>query len=311
MRPVRMTFGAARAVFRALRMRPALVHLHDPELIPWIWIFRLFGVKTIFDAHEDITATGQKAYVRRLAAPLARLSGHGLLWIVNHFSTGVVTATPEIRSQFNDGKIAVVQNFPVLASSTLLDSRTEERNSLVYVGWLTEARGAWQMLDAIAVLGETHSARLRIAGWIAEPLLSQLRRHPGWLSVDFLGGLDRDEVTHLLHSSTAGIVVFLPSKNHIASQPTKMFEYMAAEIPVIASDYPLWRQMVLDEGAGVVVDPEDVSAIVKAAADLFDDPTAGRRMGAAGRRIAERERNWTNEGVALLDLYRELVGAPS
>ena len=53
-RLIRMTWGCARAVAKALSLRPALVHLHDLEPIPWIPILKSRGALVVFDAHEDI-----------------------------------------------------------------------------------------------------------------------------------------------------------------------------------------------------------------------------------------------------------------
>ena len=136
-----------------------------------------------------------------------------------------------------------------------------------------------------------------------------MQEHPGWRHAEFLGSLDRPALAELLADSTIGVVLFLPEPNHVKSQPTKMFEYMAAGLPVLASDYPLWRELVLPAGAGRVVDPLDVEAIVREATFLLDHPSERAQMGRQGRRLVETTRNWRIEGERLVRFYDDLSGA--
>ena len=122
-----------------------------------------------------------------------------------------------------------------------------------------------------------------------------------------MGFLDRHGINALYGRSIAGLVLLLPVKNYINSQPIKMYEYMAAGLPVIASDFPLWREVVEGIGCGVCVSPFDTEAVAKAIDSLLGDPERAQRMGERGRRAVEERYNWTREEEALLDLYVLLV----
>ena len=306
-RAIRMTWGTARAVFTALRLRPRLVHLHDPELLPWLVIFRLFKIKVVFDSHEDIPASmSYKGYLGRwtvVASTLSRI----LLRFVDRAASGVVAATPTIASAFRNPRTVVVQNFPILDEWTTSMSAAHLPPRLVYIGSLSQERGAAQMLEVINNLGRDYGARLQIAGWASEQLLESMRSHPGFRYVEFLGSMSREEVRSLLAESTIGVVLFQPSPNHVSSQPTKMFEYMAAGLPVLASDFPLWRNLILTEHVGVVADPTNVLALTEAARSLLDDPLAAAEMGRRGRSLAQQQHNWRVEALALQRLYEELL----
>jgi glycosyltransferase involved in cell wall biosynthesis len=91
--------------------------------------------------------------------------------------------------------------------------------------------------------------------------------------------------------------------NHIDAQPNKMFEYMSAGLPLIASDFPLWREIVEGNDCGVCVDPADPAAIAEAIDRLVENPDLARRMGENGQRAVHERYNWAIEEKKLLALY--------
>jgi glycosyltransferase involved in cell wall biosynthesis len=306
-RVVRMLTGSGRAVLEAIRLRPNVVHIHDPELIPWLPLLRLFGIRAVFDSHEDIAATMlHKPYLGPAARKAAEVLGKFLVSVADRSASGIVSATPTIAEGYQNTRSCVVQNFPILDHWATGD-RAPGANRLVYIGGLTEERGAWQMLDALALLHASHAATLTLAGPIPASLQKELEQHAAWAYVDYRGILSRAEVSDLLSECSVGVVLFQPLPNHVNSQPTKMFEYMAAGLPVLASDYPLWRRLVCDAGIGVVATPTDPNAIAAAARMIFDDPDGARAMGRVGRRVIEEERNWPNEAEILLNFYERLL----
>jgi glycosyltransferase involved in cell wall biosynthesis len=93
----------------------------------------------------------------------------------------------------------------------------------------------------------------------------------------------------------------------MSSLPIKMFEYMAAGIPVIASDFPLWRELIQESGSGIVVDPFHPKAIAEAISYVLSHPKHAQAMGLCGRRAVETSYNWRHEERQLLDLYNCLL----
>jgi glycosyltransferase involved in cell wall biosynthesis len=126
---------------------------------------------------------------------------------------------------------------------------------------------------------------------------------PGWRQVDYRGFLDRSELRVTMGQSIAGLVTLWPVPGYIDAKPTKMFEYMAAGLAVIASDFPLWRQILEDAGAGICVDPRSPSAIAEAIGRLTDSPGEAERMGQRGREAVLGRYNWENEAKTMLQLY--------
>jgi glycosyltransferase involved in cell wall biosynthesis len=105
------------------------------------------------------------------------------------------------------------------------------------------------------------------------------------------------------------LVVLHPHPAYLTSHPTKLFEYMAAGIPVVASDFPLWRSIVENSDCGLLVDPLDASAIAAAITSLITNPDEAKRMGMRGRKAVERHFNWVTEEQLLLSFYASLLPA--
>ncbi len=124
--------------------------------------------------------------------------------------------------------------------------------------------------------------------------------------VKYIGLIGRDKVNRLYGRSRAGIVLYQQAANHVASQPIKMFEFMAAGLPVIASDFPLWKCIIEDNQCGICVDPTDVVEVRTACERLLENAAEGQAMGRAGRNAVLEKYNWDIEKSALLGLYQEL-----
>ena len=103
-----------------------------------------------------------------------------------------------------------------------------------------------------------------------------------------------------------GLVLCHPAPNYLEALPNKLFETMAAGVPVVASDFPLWRGLVQGSGCGIVVDPLDASAVARAIRRLLENPEQAEAMGRRGQEAVRMRYNWAGEAEKLLALYRGL-----
>jgi glycosyltransferase involved in cell wall biosynthesis len=129
----------------------------------------------------------------------------------------------------------------------------------------------------------------------------------GWERVIELGHVNRSGVKEVLAKSMAGLVVLHPIINYIDALPVKMFEYMAAGIPAIASNFPLWREIVEGNNCGICVDPLNVNEIADAMNWIFNNPYEAMKMGENGRRAVENKYNWEQEAIKLRKIYEGLL----
>ena len=176
--------------------------------------------------------------------------------------------------------------------------------AVCFLGWITPIRGIEVMVDAI---GRT-DATLVLAGQFDPPdFVDRLRLSPGWSRVECVGHVGRRDVAAMFARAMAGIVLFSPAANHVRSQPTKLFEYMSAGLPVIASDFPLWRQIVESADCGLCVDPTSPAAVADAIRWMTEHPEEARAMGENGRRAVAGTYNWEHEAGKLRTLYEQLL----
>lgn len=306
----RMVFGAWRMYRAVQRANPAVAHFHDPELLPWAFLLRLQGIKMIYDMHEDLPRQlRHKAYLSPLASRGLSLLTELLEWLALRVLKHVIVVVPAMQARFPRRDTTLIANFPSLAEFPVVaeDERLRSPGRFVYVGGITGVRGIAEMVDGISLVGDDR-AGLCLLGAFSEPLLeSQMRARTGWRRVEYFGWSSRKRVVAELSRACAGLVLLHPSPQYLISYPVKMFEYMAAGLPVIASDFPLWREIVDGAGCGLLVDPQDPQAIAGAMQWILDNPEESEAMGQRGRAAVEERYNWEAESEKLIALYRRLL----
>ncbi|VXA92692.1 glycosyltransferase family 4 protein [Massilia sp. 9I] len=311
----RMLRSTRRVGRAALALGADVYQLHDPELIPVGLRLAFGGRKVVFDAHEDVPSQLlDKPYLSPRSARLVSRAYAALERSALRRFDGVLAATPLIRARLAalNPLTVDVNNFPraeEFAQAPLRAEITETagaRDSFCYVGSISAIRGVRELVQACALLRTP--ARLALAGSFGEAELeAEIQGYPGWRRVDALGHLDRDGVAAVMARAFAGLVTLLPTTSYQEALPVKMFEYMAAGIPVIASDFPLWRDIVEGSGCGLCVDPRNPAAIAAAIDHLASHPRLAREMGANGRRAVLERYNWENEADKLIAFYTDLL----
>lgn len=304
----RFIFTAWRTYKKAIATNSDIYHFHDPELLPYGLLLKWRGKAVIYDVHEDVpedilTKDWIPFFARKLIAVVFKSFEN---WAAKHMSY-VITATPFIRDRFLRLRCnaLVVHNYPILNELFLPEWSRKER-AVCYVGGISDIRGVFEMIEAI---GRT-DAKLLLAGQFS-PINQDQRDKAsllsGWGKVEELGYLNRDGVKQTLARAMAGLVILHPVINHIDSLPVKMFEYMAAGIPVIASNFPLWREIIERNNCGICVNPLDSAEIAAAITWICDHPMEAKVMGENGRHAVVEQYNWEREKETLLQIYKSLV----
>lgn len=310
-RLLRMTKVAFQVLRMALEENADVYHFHDPELIPAGLFLKLKGKRVIYDVHENMAKQLlTKHWVPKLIRPTASWAVRCVERVSSLALDGIVAATPGIAEVFPTHKTTVVQNFALVEElvGISIDDYKQRGPLIAYVGGLTDNRGLIQMVRSMARVGREADGRLLLAGsFVPKDLEQRIRNEIGYGHVDFLGWLDRAEVRSLLAKSRVGMLVLHPAPNYVDSYPVKLFEYMAAGLPVIASDFPFWHQFISDNQAGLMVDPYNEEEIAEAILWLLNNPVKAQAMGERGRHAVLDRYTWEQEFGKLLDLYRQVL----
>jgi glycosyltransferase involved in cell wall biosynthesis len=305
-RLMRIVFGPRKILKKAFETDAEIFHLHDPELLRISGSLLKHGKKVIYDAHEDL--------------PRQILSKH---WIprflrksvskwVERFEnkkaarvSAVITATAFIRDRFLkiNPRTIDVNNFPdVSIFSHPVDNNSAD--GVCYVGGLSVERGISELVSAT----EIANCKLHLAGnFIPEDFKAKAEAIKGWENVKFYGVIEKKQIIEIFSKSYAGVVPLHPLENYKDALPVKMFEYMAAGLPVIASDFPLWKKILEENECGITVNPLSPDAIAKAIQYFGSHPSEAKRMGLNGRKAVETKFNWAIEKQKLFHLYNQLL----
>lgn len=307
----RMTRTIWQVYGEARRVNASVYHFHDPELIPVGLLLKLHGKRVVYDVHEDVPRDilNKEWIVSALRGPVARAAA--VLEVAGAcLFDAVVAATPTIAQRFPNKKTFAVHNFP--HPDGFSDSCTVAYQNrlplVVYVGGISTHRGGREMVEAMDRLPSSLRARLQLAGaFETDDLHDELSAQSGWERIDFLGWLSYKCVRSVINKCRIGLVILHSTPAFRESLPLKLFEYMSAGIPVVASNFPRWREIVEDSSCGLLVNPLDPQAIAGAIQWLFDHPEEAEEMGRRGAAAVRSKFNWSREEEKLLRLYANLT----
>ena len=293
---------------RVGKLRPDVVHFHDPELIPAGLILRMLGYKVIYDVHEDYP---EKIRTKTWIPGPIRIVTSGSMRILESLGSRCFSSnlfvTQHIGQRFPERNSRLLRNYPRLAEVVPATSRPAAGDNLIYVGGLDVDRGTLEMIAGLEA-ATTPARRLELHGTTDDAVVNA-RLDAASSSGHLLccGWSSRTVVKERLAKAVAGLVLLRPTTAYLESLPTKLFEYMGAGLPVIASDFPVWRKIIETHECGVLVDPSDATAIAAAIDWMYQHPEQARAMGENGRHAIQSKLNWESEAEVLHKVYDALV----
>ena len=294
---------------RALQQpKDSWFHLHDSELL-WIGVLlKCRGRKVIYDAHEDtpLQIAYQHWIPKLLRKPYA-IAYFLLEKLSGYLFDAIIVAEPVIAKYFPHHKTVLIRNFPVISSFENFqpEKYALRENRIVYVGLLSKARGIVEMVEGAVLAKKKIEFNFVLGGEFSPASLQYeiLSNYP----VEFLSWVPFEKLVALLFQSKIGIIVPHPLERYKTNYPVKLFEYMAAGLPVIASKYGEAAKFVKEADAGILVDPMSPLEIAEAITWLFQHPEEAEAKGHRGRVKTLENWNWEKESNTLIDLYKRLT----
>ena len=298
------------AITRALRqLRPHIVHFHDPELLPLMCVLQMSILKHcrfVYDVHEDY-----KTLVSSYGFPWNSTG-----WLYNRLARyaeehmTLVLAEDSYQHRFRRVH-SVIHNFSTLTTQTVEQNR---ENTFIYVGGVSEHRGAFTMIEAFSQLRQP-AWKLQIIGRASnDRLAAQLRQlaaqeslHPG--QIELHDYMPFPQALEKIRKAKVGLCLLSPELNYVASLPTKVFDYLSVGTPALLSDFPYYRKFFATVSGIRFVDPRSPNAIAAALRELTKEDELPRLLAEAekGRLECLHRFSWEAEADKLLALYSSLV----
>ena len=296
------------------KLRPTIFHFHDPELMIVAFAIKyVFKARIIYDVHEDIKKQLQTKESLNITGK----------WVLIKFVTFVealflkyfdnlILAEDSYLQTYYTFPTTIIHNFP---REVRLPKRDKTANRVVYIGkWIETERGILEILEAVnSVIKDGYHVVLDIFGKFHDESMTEkrvneyLRGNGRNIRVNFLGYVPVGEILPGITNYLAGLVCLHPSENFINSYPTKMFEYMIAGLPVIASNFPLWSNIINENRCGICVNPLHSQEISGAIKYLLEHPEETEQMGLNGQIAVKTKYIWETEAKKLMDLYHKLM----
>jgi glycosyltransferase involved in cell wall biosynthesis len=293
----------ARRVLRAQGPRHDVVLLHDPELLLILPGLDLPCV--VWDVHEDTAAAvSMKAW---MPDPLRRPSAWGVRAAERWAERQVHLILAE------DGYVdRFPRPHPVVPNSTWVPTQVSEPgpDRAVYVGALTRARGAFDLIETGRLLTGS-GVTLHVIGHADAETEGPLSQAHASGAITWHGFLPNDEALAMVDGATAGLSLLHDEANYRHSKPTKVIEYMSHGVPVVTTPTPPARALVEDAGCGVVVPFQDPTAAADAVLLLAGDAGRRRALGRAGHEASLRDHDWRRDGARFVAQLRDWARSTS
>lgn len=300
------------AFFTAQALDADLYQIHDPELIPVAYLLKkTTGAQVVYDMHEDYRSKSEL-----LGRALRMLERWCFRW-VDH----VLLAEESYRSIVEEAHVphTCILNYfiPIGEEGRKRTARTESSSPkrLLYTGTVSRSRGLNTMLDLAALIREGgQSEQLDIVGIChrAEQRVQAENRIQQDGLDEIIDRIGWNKYVHPMAMSPyysrgdVGLALFEPHPNHVQSLLTKFYEYLYYGLPIICSDFPLWRHFIEEHDCGVVVPPGNAEAVMDVLTRWQERPEVYWEYVQNARAAAPLYR-WEQMGERLVQLYQTLL----
>lgn len=285
-------------------------HIHDPELLLLLPKLRKKKPDAVltYDMHENFpadieTKTWIPAFLRKPLQKWVLRMEKRTMACCDH----IIFAEESYLENYEHitSKKTTIYNYPTYMEA-IPKSSSESQFTLIYVGSITEDRGVFEMLELIRQLQEKHPEAycLKLLGPMTNSLeikvQAYINQHQLETAVQVYGRVPYPEIWKAYAESDLGLCLLHPIPNYLHSMATKLYEYMAASLPILASDFPDWENFIAKHQSGTVSSPFDTEKLIREVEKRAANPRFYAKEGERGRLAYEQEYHWGIEAQKML-----------
>lgn len=248
-----------------IKLKPELIIVTCTELLPVMVLYKiLFGTKIIYDIQENyfrniLYTNTYPTLIRWPLAGLSRLAEYLLAPLIDRFILAEKVYASQLK--FIGSRFEIFENTAVIPEN-LLHTPAPKKNGKVflYCGTISEHYGIEDAIDLICRLhSQNPNVQLRIAGYSPDgkffrSLVQKIKRYD---FIQLIGGDVFVPHNEILNEMISADFCLLPYRRNKATEgriPTKLFECLALEIPVIITPNPAWNHLITENNAGLIYD---------------------------------------------------------
>lgn len=308
-RPMRVCLSQIFAFYAVLRSRAKVVHFHDPELLIFGNLLRLFSRRLlVWDAHEDyysqIIRWGirENIFVNK-ALIFASKAISQILDLTSRTFDGIVGATPQICGTYTNKQTHLVGNEVILQN--FVDCSPTFESQQIFL--LSNSSNDPIIIEVAKCLISVPDVKFVVAGKQFDSAIIC-----GALSIlgnriTFHSRLSRDELKQIIGTSTIALVVYTDVQTHHTNSPNKFFEFAAAGLPVVCTPNPSLRQLLAKSESGVSAHDFSAEGLVSASQKILRSRSQWLKFSLNGKNWARTSGSWEASEANLIALYDVLT----
>lgn len=292
-----------------LEINADIYQFHDPDLLSLALYMKRKGKVVIFDSHEDYPSLffekqSIPVFLRKFLSSVYSLYEKHVFKKID----GVICVADYQLDRIKriNSNAVIITNYPIIDND--FKKNKSVKNTLCFAGGV---RANWNHDTVIKAIEDIDDVKYMVAGSYKESYLETLKSYKGFEKVEFLGKLDKKSVKDLYSNSNVGIALCSYRPNTCYKKGslgiTKIFEYMMYELPVIFTDFDVFKNILKEGKFGIAVNPYDSKEVEAALRYLLDNSKIAKEMGAIGRKLVVEKYNWEAQAKILIKFYNDVV----
>ena len=303
-----------RNLFRSYqKVKPDLVVAHEFESACLArWIYTHYGTPYVFDVHEAYEETIPRI-VPKIFRPMIRILVRKEIKRIVRDASGITAAVPKVLAY--QEAIRINKHSEILYNSPWLEyfpfSEIEKETILiVQEGNLSIDRGAFQILDALAIVKRRYKFKLVVIGSVVSDIAKKFYNRIAELSledyIEIKGFLPWDEFGQIEKDAQIGLCCLQQTHNCTISLACKIFTYSSCGLAIVGMKESETENYICDAQNGICVDTTNPDEISNAIIWLIEHPEERRQMARNGRKAIEERYCWERMEERIRKFYKQL-----